>query len=228
MTTSPRADEFGTRTLVDFLAKPQGPMKNSAPNSTRGGMHMLRALSPIAACGFLFGCANLPQPTPSTPPVAAPAVCPAPAGLPAPLAAQFEPATDAPLLAKAVGQADKGGLCTGQVFQAKADASVILFRAWNSTNPKSQLGSWWAFDKPEGNIADYRKDYEICYEWTPLDMLVQCRVKPGTKIVVGPGQSMQCSQYVTYSTSPRQQVFIDNAAAALENCTTFNGVFSWQ
>lgn len=198
------------------------------PKLHRGGIPMLKSLSPIAVCGFLFGCATLPQSAPTTPPVAGPVVCPVPAGLPAALAAQFEPATDAPLLAKAVGQANKGGLCTGQVFQAKADASVMLFRAWNSTNTKSQWGSWWAFDKPEGKIADYRKDYEICFEWTPLDMLVQCRVKPGTRIVVGPGQSMQCSPYVTYSASPRQQVFIDNATAALENCNTFNGVFNWQ
>jgi hypothetical protein len=150
------------------------------------------------------------------------------AGWPAPLAAQFEPVTDTALLTKAVGQASKGGLCTGQVFQAKADASVVLFRAWNSTNPNSRLGNWWAMDKPEGRIADYRKDYEICYQWTPLDMLVQCKVKPGAKVVIGPGQSMECSQYLSYPASTRQQVFIDNAESALSDCTNAFGVFGWQ
>jgi hypothetical protein len=189
---------------------------------------MLRVFSPIAVCGFLFGCANLPQPGTLTPPPTPPVVCPISTGLPAGVATQFDPATDAALLAKAVGQANKGGLCTGQVYQAKTDAKIVLFRAWNSTNPNSKLGSWWAFEKPEGKVSDYRKDYEICFEWSPLDMLVQCSVKPGTKVVVGPGQSAQCSPYVTYPSSPRPQVFIGEPSSALENCTTFNGVFSWQ
>lgn len=195
---------------------------------------MPRFFSLIAACGVLAGCASVQQtpsptsPAAQTPPPASPPACPAPAALPAPLAAQFEPVTDDALLTKALGQVDKGGLCTGQVYQAKADANVMLFRAWNSTNPNSKLGKWWAFGKPEGKTADYRKDYVICYEWTPLDMLAQCRVKAGTKIVVGPGQSMQCSQYLTYPASARQQVYIDDAAGSLDNCSTFNGTFSWQ
>jgi hypothetical protein len=131
-------------------------------------------------------------------------------------------------LAKALGQPDKGGLCSGQVFQAKADASVVLFRAWNSTNPNSRLGAWWAAEKPEGKVADYRRDYEICYQWSPLDMLVQCRLKPGTRVVFGPGQSASCSQYLNYPASPKPQVFIDHAASALSDCADAVGVFSWQ
>lgn len=206
-------------------------MNNGAPNFKPSGTSMLKFFSSIALCGVLAGCASIQQPSPSstetTPTTSAPA-CPSPADLPATLLGQFEPAVDDALLAKALGPADKGGLCTGRVYQAKADTNVMLFRAWNSTNPNSKLGKWWAFGKPEGKTADYRKDYVICYEWTPLDMLAQCRVKAGTKIVVGPGQSMQCSQYLTYPASARQQVYIDDAAGSLDNCSTFNGTFSWQ
>jgi hypothetical protein len=59
-------------------------------------------------------------------------------------------------------------------------------------------------------------------------MLVQCKLKPGTKLVIGPGQSMECSQYLTYAASARQQVFIDHAESALSDCTNAFGVFGWQ
>jgi hypothetical protein len=189
---------------------------------------MLKYLTTAAVCSLLFGCAHLPKPGPEAPTAPAPQACIGSTALPPSLSAQFEPVADEALLAKAVGKEKQGALCQGRVYQAKAEASVVLFRAWNSTNPNSRLGSWWAMEKPEGRIVDYRKDYEICYQWTPLDMLVQCKVKPGAKVVIGPGQSMECSQYLTYPASARQQVFIDNAESALSDCTNAFGVFGWQ
>lgn len=187
---------------------------------------MTLSKSILLAALLLTACATPPAATPPAPKPTQ--TCPAPSPLPAPLAAHFEPADDPALLAKALGEPDKGGLCQGQVYQSKPGAQVTLYRAWNSTNPRSQLGNWWAFHQPEGKVADYRRDYEICYQWSPLDMLVRCALKPGTKVVVGGGQSALCSPYLSYPASDKLQVFIDNAAPSLADCATFEGVFSWR
>ncbi len=148
--------------------------------------------------------------------------------LPDHIATQFVAVNDPTLLNSALGQPEQGKLCQGQVYQAKADSQVILYRAWNSTNPYSQFGKWWAWNKPFGKVAQYRSDYEICYQWSPLDKLVSCTLKAGTKVVVGNGQSAKCSEYLTYDVSEAQQIFLPDAENALENCTTFDGLFKWQ
>lgn len=189
---------------------------------------MVRYLVAFVALGVLHGCANNSV-QPATEATVPPAqTCVGSTALPPSLAASFEPVDDGALLAKAIGQAGQGLLCQGQVYQSKVDAPVVLFRAWNSTNPHSEFGNWWAFGKPDGKVADYRKDYEICYQWSPLDMLVQCTLKPGTRVVVGTGQSAQCSQYLTYPVSAAQQVFIDNPGPVMSDCTTYTGEFNWK
>jgi hypothetical protein len=178
---------------------------------------MIKYLVPIAVCGFLQGCANRPP------------ACPGSTALPAALASQFEPLTDAKLLTKALGGPGQGGLCLGQVYQAKADSKVVLFRAWNSDHTGTWQGHWWAFDKPEGRISSYRENYAICYQWTPLDMLVQCRLRPGAKVVVGPGQSMECPQQRPYhQASATLQVFVADVPSTMDDCSSMTGMFSWQ
>lgn len=185
----------------------------------------------VVLSGGLFGCTSLPQqaaaPVTAVEPPAA-AACAGSTALPASLAGAFEPVDDASLLAKTLGKADQGALCQGQVYQSTASAKVVLYRAWNSTNPGSQFGNWWAFSRPEGAVAAYRTDYEICYQWSPLDMLVQCTLKPGTRVVVGTGQSAQCSQFLTYPVSAAQQVYVDQAQTVLADCATYVGEFSWR
>lgn len=144
------------------------------------------------------------------------------------LASAFERTEDLALLNQALGEPGKGGVCQGQIYMAKADSQVKIYRAWNSTNPQSRLGLWWAFNKPAGLIAQYREDYQICYQWSPLDKLVSCTLKPGTKIVVGTGQSARCSDYLSYPVSGKQQVFIENAAENVVDCHDFSGMLSWQ
>lgn len=203
---------------------------------------MNKYIAPLIACSFLYGCANQPAAplsaaaAPSADnsvtatPVApmTPQACVGSTALPASVAQQFTAVEDAALLTKAVGEPNKGALCQGQVYQTKPGAKLVLFRAWNSTNPGSKLGKWWAFNQPQGKVADYRKDYEICYQWSPLDMLVSCTLKPGEKVVIGNGQSAQCSQYLTYPVSAAQQIYIDQAETALSDCKTLNGTFAWQ
>ncbi|MBQ4864803.1 hypothetical protein J8L98_24265 [Pseudoalteromonas sp. MMG013] len=139
---------------------------------------------------------------------------------------RFKPIKDTELLAQAIGEPLKGKLCQGTVYQSTQE--VTIYRAWNSTNPNSQFGQWWSFQYPSGTIADYRKNYEICYQWSPLDKLVQCTLKIGTNVVVGNGQSEQCSEYLSYPVSAKQQVFIAASAGAVENCQSFNGIMRWQ
>lgn len=191
---------------------------------------------------LLGGCASQPVAVaPETAAAAKPAVAPEPAvasmpaaacvgstALSAELAAQFEPVTDAALLQSALGEPGKGALCQGAVYQSKAGSDVRIYRSWNSTNPRSQSGNWWAFDKPAGLVSLFRRDYAVCYQWSPLDKLQSCRLKPGTKIVVGNGQSALCSEYLSYPVSATQQVFIANAAEDVLDCSTADGVFSWQ
>lgn len=148
--------------------------------------------------------------------------------LPAGITSSFQAIEDAPLLQASLGKPDEGKLCQGQVYVSNESADVTLYRAWNSTNPGSKFGSWWAFAEPSGKVSTYRSDYEICYQWSPLDQLVSCKIPPNTRIVVGNGQSAQCSAFLTYPVSATQQVFLENAADVLTDCEDFDGEFSWK
>ncbi len=148
--------------------------------------------------------------------------------LPAHLADKFIKVDDSALLNESLGEPEKGKLCQGQVYQSKKETQIVLHRAWNSTNPYSKMGKWWAFEQPTGKVSQYREEYEICYQWSPLDKLVSCTLEEGTTLVVGNGQSAMCSEYLTYPTSETQQVYISDASTSLGNCTVLDGEFSWK
>ncbi|MEC7547704.1 MAG: hypothetical protein VX474_02990 [Pseudomonadota bacterium] len=193
---------------------------------------LLNGFVAVALATSIVSCAQLPASTseaeePQPVPMAAEA-CLGTTDLPTSMKDSFVPAVDAGLLAQAMGEPGKGGLCQGQVYISTGIKQVILHRAWNSTNPASQYGKWWAFSRPDGKVAQYREDYEICYQWSPLDKLVTCEIKAGTKVVVGNGQSAQCSQYLSYGVSASQQVFITDAANSVTNCRTYDAMMSWQ
>lgn len=147
--------------------------------------------------------------------------------LPTNMSAQFEATEDDELLADSIGQAEKGKLCQGKVFQSKKESQVVLYRAWNSTNPYSKLGNWWALTEPQGDVAQYRSDYEICYQWSPLDKMVRCTLKAGAKVVIGTGQSAYCSEYLSYPASAKLQVYIKDPANSILDCNDFSGEFNW-
>ena len=148
--------------------------------------------------------------------------------LPEGISDNFNLVNDETLLNQALGEPEKGKLCQGQVYKSKDDTQITIYRAWNSTNPGSKFGSWWAFDKPAGKTSQYRLDYEICYQWSPLDKMVSCTLKSNTKIVVGTGQSAKCSEYLTYPMSSEQQVYIEDAQNSVTNCSVFDDEFNWQ
>lgn len=153
--------------------------------------------------------------------------CPGNVDLPLALTGEFDVVEDAALLESALAGPTEGKLCQGKVYQAKQSVDVTLYRAWNSTNPGSRFDNWWAFHRPDGNVAQYRHNYEICYQWSPLDKLTHCKLNAGSKIVVGTGQSAECSKYLTYPTSTSLQVYIEDAASSLYECIDYDVVFSW-
>jgi hypothetical protein len=71
-------------------------------------------------------------------------------------------------------------------------------------------------------------DDEICYQWSPLDKLSGCLLRPGVDVVVGTGQSAKCSEYLSYPVSAAQQVYIKNASSAVSDCRSYDGKFSWE
>lgn len=140
----------------------------------------------------------------------------------------FATVVDDALLTETLGPPGQGKLCKGQVYRSKEGSKITLYRAWNSTNPNSEFGNWWAFQKPMGKVATYRAEYEICYQWSPLDKLTTCTLKPNTKIVVGTGQSATCSEFLRYPASAKQQVYLEDAAPSLIDCSTFDSEFRWK
>jgi len=178
---------------------------------------------------LLTGCTSLQKPENVQNNIAAiSADCPGTVTLPSGFQNLFEPVSDESLLNTALGMPGDGKLCQGQVYQVKNDASVTLYRAWNSTNINSRFGNWWAFTQPEGKVAIYRSDYEICYQWSPLDKMTQCDFKAGSKVVIGTGQSAKCSQYLSYPVSPVLQIFIADAESMSISCQDFDGIFKWE
>jgi hypothetical protein len=103
-----------------------------------------------------------------------------------------------------------------------------IYRAYNGTHPQSKLGVWWALEEPSGSVSAYRRNYEICYQWSPLDRLVKCTLRAGARVVLGTGQSVVCSQHLTYSTSASLQLYVVDAERDAFDCMDFDGMLSWQ
>lgn len=119
--------------------------------------------------------------------------------------------SDPALLAKTVQPPGKGGLCMGEVYQATQPLTV--YRVWDSSKPWGQFGTWWSFDPPAGPRDAYRVQNEICPKWSKLDQVTQCRLKVGSEIVIGPGQSAQCDppdNGIGYPPSAEIQVYVPN------------------
>src|SRR5260370_30595459 len=126
----------------------------------------------------------------------------------------LEQASDPSLLGRAVGHAERGGLCEGKVL--KVTQPLTVYRVWDSAKTWSQYGNWWNFSPPAGPTDAYRAKNEICPSWSRLDRVTQCHLKVGVEIVIGPGQSAQCGvndNNISYPPSPESQVFIPNDGA---------------
>jgi hypothetical protein len=115
---------------------------------------------------------------------------------------------NAALLTKAQYATGKGGVCSGKVFSVTAP--VVLYRVFDASNPYSKYGGWWTLKRPSGPREDYRAANAICKEWSSLDRLVSCEVRPGTEVVIGTTQSAVCSDGSIYPKTAENQVFVPN------------------
>lgn len=154
--------------------------------------------------------------------------CPGSVELSPELAVLFDVIQDEVLLTSVLGKPNAGKLCQGKVYKVKKDLSVTVYRAWNSTNVNSRFGKWWAFNRPAGKVAQYRYDYEICYQWSPLDKLIHCNLNSGAKVIIGTGQSAKCSPYLTYPASTARQIYIEQASTVVSDCKQYDAVFDWR
>ena len=116
------------------------------------------------------------------------------------------------LLAKAQMQTGKGGVCSAKVFSATAP--VVLYRVFDASRPYTKFGGWWSLKRPGNSKLMYRAANAICPEWSNLDRLVSCEVRPGTQIVLGTTQSAECADGSTYSKTSETQVFVSNDSKA--------------
>ncbi len=127
---------------------------------------------------------------------------------------------DPALLDKALGASGKGMLCAGKVYRAKEP--VTVFRVWDSSKAYTLYGGRWSFRLPQGPRDSYRKENDICPEWSALDRMSACTLKPGAEIVVGPGQSADCA-HEKLQKSATNQVYIPNDSRQgklfVEDCT---------
>ncbi|MCF6777436.1 hypothetical protein L3V83_12775 [Thiotrichales bacterium 19X7-9] len=146
---------------------------------------------------------------------------------PSQLSSNLKPINDKKKHHKAIKEPLSGALCQGRTYQVVKHFTI--YRLWNSTNNNSQLGHWWVFDKPQGLISDYRANYGICYQWSPLDRLVSCTITEGATLIIGTGQSIKCSEYLQYPTSNYKQIYINQNTLKkkLINCTTEKAYFNW-
>lgn len=119
---------------------------------------------------------------------------------------------NAPLLALAQRPSGEGYLCSAKSFAITQP--VRLYRLIDSTQPYSKLGSFWSFDRPTGTRDDYRAKFAICKQWSQLDRLIACDVRPGTVVVVGTTQSANCGQDFIYDKTSANQVFVPNDGLA--------------
>ena len=119
---------------------------------------------------------------------------------------------NAPLQAQAQRPSGGGYLCSAKTFAITQP--VRLYRLIDSTQTYSKLGGFWSFDRPTGTRDDYRARFAICKQWSLLDRLMACDVRPGTLIVVGTTQSANCGEGFIYDKTAANQVFVPNDGLA--------------
>jgi hypothetical protein len=180
---------------------------------------MARRLSLLAALPLLLaGCTSLTNPADpgdrGTDGVhCVGGIAPAPDGL--------VEAVNPALVSKARMPSGKGGVCNAKAFAVTAP--VVLYRVFDSGQPFSKLGGWWSLKRPGGSRAGYRAAYAICPDWSRLDRLVSCEVRPGTQVVLGTTQSAACADGTLYEKTGETQVFVANDGLVgivhVGNCT---------
>lgn len=118
------------------------------------------------------------------------------------------PADNPALLQQAQLASGKGGTCAAKVYSVQAP--MVLYRVFDSSAPFSRLGKWWSAVRPTGTVEGYRAAFAICPQWSQLDRLVSCEVRPGTQVVIGTTQSVTCPDGSVFPKTAEPQVFVPN------------------
>lgn len=105
----------------------------------------------------------------------------------------------------------KGGVCSAKVVSVTQP--VVLYRVFDGSMPHTKFGAWWALKPPGGTRSDYRQAYAICPEWSRLDRVVSCEVRPGSQLVLGTTQSAACADGMVYAKTAEIQAYVPNDAA---------------
>lgn len=116
------------------------------------------------------------------------------------------------LSVKAQMPTGKGGVCAAKVFAVTAP--VVLYRVFDASKPYTKFGGWWSLKHPGNSRAEYRAENAICPEWSNLDRLVTCEIRPGTQVVLGTTQSALCADGSLFSKTAAIQVFVPNDGRA--------------
>lgn len=109
-----------------------------------------------------------------------------------------------------------------------AQQDVTVYRAYSAApftcgyNPPAlEFGSWWSLTPPPSDKVAYRRATAVCNTWNDFTKKVQCTLKRGTVIAVGPTQSATCTARPAgctalphgwaprFASSPEHQVFIN-------------------
>jgi hypothetical protein len=112
--------------------------------------------------------------------------------------------------AEQMGNVGEGKCLFAQEYIVKRPLQIYRAansKSWPSSAPGS-LGNWWSFEQPGGTLSDYRKDYVICPEWSPLDIIWKATLGVGQRILLCGGQSVFCNDKLVFNTSKRQQVYV--------------------
>ena len=121
-------------------------------------------------------------------------------------------APNTPLIAMSQRPSGGGYLCAAKSYMVTQP--VRLYRLIDSTQPYSKLGGFWSFERPAGSRDDYRAQFAICKQWSQLDRLIACDVRPGSMVVVGTTQSADCGNGFSFPKTGANQVFVPNDGLA--------------
>lgn len=175
-------------------------LKHPLPALQRLVLPSLWALS-LSACSLLPTSA----PNPNTSGVAASHGLPAALAGKARLLTPGDAAYAQAQAASAVMPAGAGGISQALVVELTEDLPV--WRVWSGPPKTNRIGRWWSYDAPQGPVADYRRNYEICQAWNDLKWVARCSLRKGSVVAIGPGQSVSeatCGQAgEQYPANPR-------------------------
>jgi len=127
-----------------------------------------------------------------------------------------------------------GGICCGQLaVVARDQVDITVSRAWSPHYENSaqqpadyyaayQYGGYWSLGTLPTSQQIYRSQADVCANYNSLTTYSVCKIKPGTVVAIGPGQSASCTAGPSYPQSPSLQIMIvGNAEDSVWRCSSY-------